>query len=102
MRYTLDTRRADKSAFSKLYELDKVAIRIGFRWLPIIKRWYCEVRDPNDNQLIRPQIVWPAGEILLDSRNPKLPPGRLLWDGPDYYTKNDLGKTLNLLYFSVT
>lgn len=79
-------------------EVDGVAVRLAFRWLPNLESWVMQVRDPGDVPLSMPLRVSPGVALPLDTRDPRVPPGSFRWEGPEPYGRDDLGVTLVLLY----
>ncbi len=85
-------------AFAQTVTLEGITIRLSFRWYPVPARWMMEVLS-SDNELLGPGfLVSPGGDVWLDVRDPRVPPGRLVWVGPDPYAQDELGQTVQLIY----
>lgn len=93
----IDVSPGERFAFSVTAELEEVALRFCFRWMPYIGKWHCVIRDPANNTL-GSSMVAPGGDIWLDTRDPRVPKGRLGWAGNDPYLRTDLGSTVKLYY----
>ena len=101
MSVTVDVTAGEDFAFTVSPELEGVVVRLAFRWLPRFGVWVCVTTTPDAAEnLGMEQVVKPGGRILLDVRDPRIPPGRLVWTGPDPYVRRDLGTTLQLVYFT--
>lgn len=100
--FKLDITPGEDMAPVFTHELEGISIRTAFRWLPQISRWIVYFRDPEDKLLGWPHIVAPGGDIYLDVRDPRVPPGRMGFDGPDPYVREDLGTKVNLYYLEST
>lgn len=85
-------------AFVQSVELDGITVRLAFRWLPVPGRWIMSVKANNGEVISMPQMVSPGGNVLLDRTDPRIPPGRLFWQGRDPYTRESLGETVVLMY----
>lgn len=95
---SINTSPGQDYAFIQSVELDAITIRLAFRWYPIPGRWMMTVKAPNGEPLAMPQMVSPGGNVLMDVRDPRVPPGRLYWQGRDPYTRESLGDTVVLMY----
>lgn len=96
----IDTVADSDLAFATSADLEGVTLRLAFRWLDRIGVWVCIATTPEGVLLGMEQIVRPGGRILLDVRDPRIPPGRLEWRGPDPYRRADLGITVQLVYLT--
>lgn len=94
----LDVRPGEDRAFARTFTLDGIAIVVQLRWLPRVGLWLLLLRSPAGDVLSLAQMVRPGSTVVMDTRDPRLPSGRLVWSGPDDYVRSDLGATLRLLY----
>lgn len=94
----IDVRPGGDRVFTAGAVLDSIDVRFLLRWLPFVGRWTCTLRSPAGVDLSMPLMVQPGGLIRADVRDERVPPGSLLWLGPDDYTEDDLGETLRLIY----
>jgi hypothetical protein len=98
--YSIDVRPGGSPVFSVGAVLDGLEVRFSLRWLPFVGLWTCTLKSPAGVDLSMPLMVQPGGLIRADVRDPRVPPGSLLWLGPDGYGRDDLGETLRLVYVS--
>ena len=96
--YVVDVRPGALFAVVVSAQLGGVTVAFALRWLPRLGRWSCQMRTTSGEVLSIDAIVQPAGRVLFDARDPRVPPGSLVWTGPDDYTRTDLGETLRLIY----
>ncbi len=96
--FVIDMRPGSDPLVSAGAELDGIETRFSLRWLPFVGRWTCTLKAPDGDDLSMPLMVQPGGLIRADVRDPRVPPGSLLWLGPDDYGRDDLGGTLRLIY----
>lgn len=75
-----------------------VTVVLRLRWLPGPGVWALHVQTPSGGDLSPQLVAAPGGEVLLDTTHPDAPTGRLLWIGPERYSRTDLGRALRLLY----
>ena len=101
MALTLDVTAGEDFAFAVTPPELGSPIRFAFRWMPRFGWWVCiaTTLDGTEN-LGMQQVVKPGGRILLDPRDPRIPPGRFVWLGPDPYVRADLGTTVTLVYLT--
>ncbi len=100
----IDITAGESFAFAKTEDItdgDTVtSIRFVFRWLPRLERWVCTPTTPGGVQLGIQQQVAASGRLLLDVRDPLVPPGRFVWVGEDPYIRTSLGDTVRLVYLT--
>lgn len=76
-----------------------VTVRLDLRWLPRIGKWRIWVMTPDRSEhLAIETLVSPGGYIPTDIRDSRAPEGRLEWLGPDPYQRDDLGRTVQLVF----
>jgi hypothetical protein len=102
---SVDIRPGDLLAFARTFELgdtdvgiELVAVRLRLRWLERLGRWQMSVQTPNGRNLTPWLLVQPGGTVPWSNTDLEVPQGRLLWQGPDDYGRDDLGTRL-LLWF---
>lgn len=96
----IDISPGERNAFSVAAELENIAVRFCFRWMPYIGKWHCVIRDPANN-VLGVSMVAPGGDIWMDTRDPRVPKGRIGWAGKDPYSRSDLGEIVKLYYMKV-
>jgi hypothetical protein len=92
----IDISPGGDKAFSLATTIDGVSIRLAFRWLPRLSRWWLDVQRPDGSPLALHGLVQPGGRVLLDPRAGIR--GALRFVGPEDYTESDIGDTLRLVY----
>jgi hypothetical protein len=80
--------------------LDGARCSWSLRWLGRVGRWHMALTDASGSPIMPWQIVQPAAIVLADRRRSDVPPGTLVWTGPDAYGRLDLGRALRLAYVS--
>lgn len=80
--------------------LEGVRVSWALRWLGRLGRWHMALTDSTGAPIMPWQVVQPAAVVLADRRRSDVPPGTLVWIGPDAYGRLDLGRTLRLAYVS--
>jgi hypothetical protein len=94
----VDVRPAEARAFRVTANLGGVSVALRFRWLPRLSRWALVMETPAGDSLTPQLIVQSGGFVPFDSTHADAPGGRLLWVGPETYRREDLGKSLRLVY----
>lgn len=105
MAVEIDIRAGSDYAFAVTPEVEDGGethtIRLAFRWLRRLGRWVVLPTTPSTHEPLGiQQVVGPQSRLLLDTRQPDIPPGRFVFVGPDAYTRTDLGETMRLIYLT--
>ena len=94
----VDCRPGGYYAFRISVDLDGVAVRLRFRWLPAITRWTMIVETPAGEALTAWSVAQPGAQVLIDVSSPARPPGTLRWEGRETTEAADLGEGLRLIW----
>jgi hypothetical protein len=96
----VDVRPGEADALEIETTLGGVAVRLALRWLPRIGCWVMQVLDADGSPLGQQLAVRPGGWYPLDVRDPRCPPGDLIWSqAPDPYVRSDLGTAIVLEWY---
>jgi hypothetical protein len=82
--------------------VDLAGVEVGVRWywLPRAAGWYVDLERPDGTPIATGMRLTPAAPLNAPGASPYLPDGRWVVSGPDAYGREDLGRQVQLWWYS--